>query len=152
MKHTQMDIVPFKRVGRLVFGTKRDIVRVILGKNFVTIPIEPGEIYTKDVYPEIDVHLEYNEDNELDHIEVGFQNRTLMFQGINLFQKKLDDLIRMFSSFDAGLEIDELGCISYQLGIALYCDNDEGDIDLVSIYSRDYSEAIRNFRLTGRSG
>jgi hypothetical protein len=138
----KMDIVPFEQVGNLVFGTKREIIRSMLGPDFNTSRKGPAEMNTFDIYPELDLHLYYNEQDELDYVEMGF-HITPILEGINLREGSIGDMIKKLQKFDPNPQVDNAGAIFYKLGIALYGGMGDDEIELVAAFSKNYSELLR---------
>lgn len=151
----KMNIIPFHQVGNLCFGMKREVIRNHLGSNFRTL-LKGYEGYgehegyteknTTDVYDDLDIHVYYNKIDELDALEIGSIHIELIFQDIFLFQVDFKEVINLLQNIDPDLEIEKVGCISYNLGICVYSDNDEGLVDLITVCSQDYIKEMRDIK------
>jgi hypothetical protein len=133
----EMKIVPFERVGDLIFGTERERVREILGPNFRTYRKASFSTNDTDAYRELGLYLYYNQHDELEFVEMS-PLATPTFKGINLFEGDIQSMVRVLQEFDPDPEIDEVGCIFHKIGIALYSEREDGKIEAVSAFARNY--------------
>jgi hypothetical protein len=136
----KMEIVPFERVGNLVFGTKRAELRKMLGSNFTTFRKTPWSINTTDDYSTLGLHLYYSELDELEFVEM-FPPAEPIFMGVDLLQEDIENILKVLRESDPDPETDEAGYTFHKIGIALYI---EDKLEAVSVFPKDYYSAPDN--------
>ena len=71
----------------------------------------------------------------------------MTFEGINLFQYEMKNLVQILKEHDEFPEEDEVSFTFHDLGITLYSDSEEGDIQLISVFSKGYAEYMESIDL-----
>ncbi|MBI1879534.1 MAG: hypothetical protein HYR94_15165 [Chloroflexi bacterium] len=140
----EVNIIPFKQVRNLVFGTKREKVREILGLNFKVFRKNQWEPNTTDDYHTLGFHLYYTEQDELEFVEM-FPPAVPVFQGIKL-QGNLDDLLKMLHEFDPSPETDGASYTFHDIGISLYTDSGRCSLSQRKGQSRDGPALLHRHR------
>ncbi len=147
------EITPFVGVGELRFGTPRPETRALIGQNFETIKISPLDINTTDVYKEAGLHLEYDQQDNLETVVVWFwaypDYADPKYNNIHFFNKRLSVVLKQFAEIgyvprfdDDGYFFDELGFVlsgSESAGSGEAIEGDEVVHD-ISIYREGYYE------------
>lgn len=132
----EMNIISFTQVGNLIFGTKREEIRKILGAGFNVFRKSQWEPNTTDDYQAFGLHLYYTENDELEFIEM-FPPANPLFQGIKL-QGSIDDVLNMLYQFDTNPETDGASYIFQKIGISIYSQREDKQIEAVSAFSKGY--------------
>jgi hypothetical protein len=132
-----MRIEPFNKIGSLDFGMKRETARVILGPKFKPFRKSPFSTNDTDDYYELGLHLYYSDSDELEFVEVTFPSMPI-FEGINLLQGCFEDIIKKLQDFDKRPEVDEFSCIFHEIGVGLYSERVDKEVEAVSVFSKDY--------------
>jgi hypothetical protein len=118
----KFEIKKYRGAGKFRLGVTRE-------KNRKTVPVVPMEYIrgtdsgiSGDLYEELGVELEYNEENLCDAIEMSYPANPI-YKNIELLQIPYYFLLVLLRWEDPNLEEDELGFISYNLGIGIYAPN-----------------------------
>jgi len=131
----KMEIEPFKGVGNLTFGMKRQKIREMLGPSYTTFRKSSfEEANTTDAYSVPGLHLYYNERNELEFVEI-FPPSEPIFMGVNLLQEDIENSLRKLREYDPDPETDGASYIFHKIGIALYVDD---ELEAVSVFPKGY--------------
>jgi hypothetical protein len=133
----EMNIVPFEKVGDLLFGAKREEVRKLLGPDFETFRKAQWSTNTTDDYSALGLHLYYNKQDELEFVEM-FPPAIPKFKEINLLQGTIEEVVKILQTFDANPETDGASYVFYKIGISLYSESEDKSVEAVSAFAKDY--------------
>lgn len=134
-----LEIVPFKRVGDLIFGMKRKKVREILGSDFTTFKKTQWSTNTTDNYSVFGLHLYYTEYNELEFVEM-FPPAKPIFMGMNLLQEDVKNTLEILRRVDPEPKTDGASYIFYTIGISVYIEGDK--LEAISVFPKGYYDNL----------
>ena len=112
------DVVPGKTVNNISFGTSRDAVRKVFGKNFLEIKKNIFSNNTMDVYD--DFHIYYDEDDTFEAIEI-FGKNTVEIEGVKIFPGNIETIKQLITD----LKADEYGYLSQKKSVGITTEDDE---------------------------
>lgn len=130
------EILPFKSIGILHFGQSRSEVRELLGKGFESFHRGQESTLT-DYYIELGLLLYYDQDNQLEFVEV-VRPCNVIFNEISLLGNDIQAVLNNLLAQGYEPMRDETGFKYERLGFWLYTPYDI--IEAVSVFPKGYYE------------
>jgi hypothetical protein len=141
----QLEILPYRGVGRLRFGMTVEQVRRIVPATARPFIKGPGSHHPTDAFDDLGLHVFYRESGKCEAIELAAPARPTLKEKA-LVAIPFSAVKQFLSGLDSQLEIDESGLTSYSLGLAVYCPGHEEDptepVQGVFVFERGYYDAV----------
>lgn len=115
----KLTITPNKGVGPIHFGMTREEVRNVLGGRVVKFKKTPISNTFTDAYDDHGIYIYYDSNYRCEAIEMAFPADPELEQ-IQMIGRTFSGVKGMITSHDCDVELDEIGLLSFKLGVGLY--------------------------------
>lgn len=133
-----MDIIPFEKVGDILFNQHIDEFKKIFGRKRKVSPgerVELDKVYPSFLLPKLNLYVVFTEDgSNIRYIE---SDGDIYYQDMNLYNTSLLELEDYFKQFDDNIKVEQESIESPKLGI-IVSKNPDKEGNLVLVYAENY--------------
>ncbi len=134
-------IIPYSSVGHLRFGMSVEVVRAALPSRVAPFMKSLTSSHSADLFPELGVHVHYNERGECIAIELACPANP-MLNGNGLLGRHFTEVKDLLSAWDPDAVVDSSGLTSHRTGIGVFAPaalkSDQATVEGVIAFVKGY--------------